>query len=102
MRKKGLIQHIFYEIFIFLISALSCLVLAVSGTVCALLPASANMYPAFAFLRFLAGMGHVGTFMMAFTLSVEYIGREKQALTGCLIEIPFASGTVHRRVELND
>jgi len=29
---------------------------------------------------------------MSFTLSVEYIGREKQAFCGCLIEIPFASG----------
>jgi len=72
--------------------AISCLFLAVSGTVCATLPASANMFPAFATLRFLAGMGHVGTFMMAFQLAVEYTGREKQALTGCLIEIPFASG----------
>lgn len=73
-------------------TAISCLFLAVSGTVCATLPASADMFPAFATLRFLAGMGHVGTFMMAFQLAVEYTGREKQALTGCLIEIPFASG----------
>ena len=76
-----------------MVAAISCLFLAVSGTACALLPASADMYPAFATLRFMAGMGHVGTFMMAFTLAVEYIGRDKQALTGCLIEIPFASGT---------
>ena len=87
-----IIHNNYHVIIIFLVSAISCLFLAVSGTVCATLPASANMFPAFATLRFLAGMGHVGTFMMAFQLAVEYTGREKQALTGCLIEIPFASG----------
>ena len=76
----------------FVISAIGCLFLAGSGTACALLPASADMYVAFCILRFIAGAGHVGTFMMSFTLSVEYIGREKQAFCGCLIEIPFASG----------
>ena len=51
------------------------------------------MYSAFATLRFLMGMGHVGTFMQSFTLSVEYVGpADKRTLCGCLIEVAFAAG----------
>jgi MFS family permease len=63
-----------------------------SGTICALLPSSPSVYPAFVALRFLAGMGHVGTFMMSFTLSLEYVGIDKRTFCGVLIEIPFAIG----------
>ena len=39
------------------------------------------------------GMGHVGTFMQSFTLSVEYVGpADKRTLCGCLIEVAFAAG----------
>ena len=71
------------------------LLLASSGSICALLPSSSQMYSAFATLRFLMGMGHVGTFMQSFTLSVEYVGpADKRTLCGCLIEVAFAVGTV--------
>ena len=54
------------------------------------------MYSAFATLRFLMGMGHVGTFMQSFTLSVEYVGpADKRTLCGCLIEVAFAAGMYH-------
>ncbi len=68
------------------------LLLAGSGTACALLPASSDVYPAFAALRLLMGMGHVGSFMMAFTLSLEYVGPKARVICGCLIEVPFAVG----------
>jgi len=69
------------------------LLLASSGSICALLPSSSQMYSAFATLRFLMGMGHVGTFMQSFTLSVEYVGpADKRTLCGCLIEVAFAAG----------
>ena len=72
----------------------TCLLLASSGSICALLPSSSQMYSAFATLRFLMGMGHVGTFMQSFTLSVEYVGpADKRTLCGCLIEVAFAAGT---------
>ena len=71
----------------------TCLLLASSGSICALLPSSSQMYSAFATLRFLMGMGHVGTFMQSFTLSVEYVGpADKRTLCGCLIEVAFAAG----------
>jgi len=63
--------------------------LALSGSLSALLPAS---FPLFATLRLFSGMGHVGTFIMAFTLSVEYVGATSRLFTGCLIEVPFAIG----------
>ena len=63
--------------------------LAVSGSLSALLPAT---FPLFATLRLLSGMGHVGVFMMAFTLSVEYVGPASRVMTGCLIEVPFSVG----------
>ena len=75
--------------------ALTSLLLALSGSICALLPSSAGMYWAFATLRFLMGMGHVGTFMLAFTLSVEYVGPKKRTFTGCIIEVAFAFGNNH-------
>ena len=71
---------------------LTSLLLALSGSICALLPSSAEMYWAFAVLRFLMGMGHVGTFMLAFTLSIEYVGPKKRTFTGCIIEVAFALG----------
>ena len=70
----------------------TCLLLASSGSICALLPSSSQMYSAFATLRFLMGMGHVGTFMQSFTLSVEYVGPERRTLCGCFIEVAFALG----------
>ena len=42
---------------------ITCLLLAVSGGICALLPAESEVYPAFATLRLLHGMAHAGTFM---------------------------------------
>lgn len=72
--------------------AFTSLLLATSGAACALLPSSSTIFPAFAACRFLAGMGHVGTFMMAFTLSLEYVGPSSRTLCGCLIEVPFALG----------
>ena len=37
-------------------------------------------------------MGHVGTFMMAFNLALEYVGLKYRTLFGILIETPFAIG----------
>ena len=42
--------------------------------------------------RFLSGLGHVGTFMMAFSLALEYVGPKYRTLFGILIETPFAMG----------
>ena len=77
---------------------LTSLLLALSGSICALLPSSASMYWAFASLRFLMGMGHVGTFMLAFTLSVEYVGPKKRTFTGCIIEVAFALGMLYAAI----
>ena len=78
---------------------LTSLLLALSGSICALLPSSAEMYWAFAVLRFLMGMGHVGTFMLAFTLSIEYVGPKKRTFTGCIIEVAFALGNNYLRIQ---
>ena len=43
-------------------------------------------------IRFTSGMGHVGTFMMAFNLALEYVGLKYRTLFGILIETPFAIG----------
>ena len=42
--------------------------------------------------RFLSGMGHVGTFMMAFNLALECVGTKYRTMFGILIETPFAIG----------
>lgn len=42
--------------------------------------------------RFLSGMGHVGTFMMAFNLALECVGIKYRTMFGILIETPFAIG----------
>ena len=42
--------------------------------------------------RFLSGMGHVGTFMMAFNLALEFVGMKYRTMFGILIETPFALG----------
>ena len=44
------------------------------------------------FCRFFSGMGHVGTFIICFTLSVEYVGAKSRVFTGSLIEVPFSIG----------
>jgi len=67
----------------------SATVLAGAGTLSAILPAS---MPLFTTLRFFSGMGHVGTFIICFTLSVEYVGAKSRVFTGSLIEVPFSIG----------
>jgi hypothetical protein len=42
--------------------------------------------------RFISGLGHVGTFMMTFSLALEYVGPKYRTLFGILIETPFAMG----------
>ena len=42
--------------------------------------------------RFISGLGHVGTFMTTFSLSLEYVGASHRTLFGILIETPFALG----------
>ena len=37
-------------------------------------------------------MGHVGTFMMAFNLALEFVGMKYRTMFGILIETPFALG----------
>ena len=71
---------------------ISSIVLAGGGTISALLPAKESMFTLFALCRFISGCGHVGMFMMAFALSLEYTGPGKRVLCGCLIETPFAIG----------
>ena len=63
--------------------------LSVSGSVSAIFTSS---FPMFAALRFFSGMGHMGTFLITFTLAIEYVGSSSRELTGILIEVPFASG----------
>ena len=46
----------------------------------------------YGFCRFISGMGHVGTFMMAFNLALECVGPKYRTLFGILIETPFAIG----------
>jgi len=47
---------------------------------------------AYAFLRFLTGMGGIGCFMVCFVLAVEHVGYKYTMLIGIAIEIPFALG----------
>ena len=37
-------------------------------------------------------MSHVGTFMMAFNLALEFVGMKYRTMFGILIETPFALG----------
>jgi len=47
---------------------------------------------AYAFLRFITGMGGIGCFMVCFVLAVEHVGFKYTMLIGIAIEIPFAIG----------
>jgi len=46
----------------------------------------------FGLLRFITGMGGIGSFVVAFVLLVEHVGRKFTTLVGIAIEIPFALG----------
>lgn len=67
-------------------------VLVAGGVVSAFTPADPVYFPVFAVCRFISGLGHVGVFMMSFTLSLEYTGSKWRVFCGCLIETPFALG----------
>lgn len=72
------------------------LLVASSGSICALLPASSLMYPVFVALRFLMGMGHAGCFNLSFTLVAELIGpSDKRTLCGSLLGAAFGLGSAH-------
>ena len=71
------------------------LFLAVGGSLPYFFPADPSYYPFFVFARFISGIGHVGTFMMSFTLSLEYVGPKYRTHFGILIETPFALGNVY-------
>lgn len=71
----------------------SCLLLATSGCLCALLPSSSQMYSAFVAMRFLMGMGHAGCYGASFSLAVEYVGpASKRTFCACLIGAAFGLG----------
>jgi len=53
----------------------------------------------YAFLRFLTGMGGIGSFMVCFVLAVEHVGYKYTMLVGIAIEIPFAIGEVILGIE---
>lgn len=44
------------------------------------------------FLRFISGLGHVGTFMTTFSLALETVGPKHRTFFGIIIETPFALG----------
>ncbi|XP_023325051.1 organic cation transporter protein [Eurytemora carolleeae] len=52
----------------------------------------ASSYHGFGVLRFLTGMGGVGSFMVCFVIGVEHVGYKFTMLMGIAIEIPFALG----------
>jgi OCT family organic cation transporter-like MFS transporter 4/5 len=79
---------------------LSSIVVALGGTISATLPARASMFSAYAAMRFVSGVGHVGMFMMAFGLSLEYTGPRWRVFCGCLIETPFAIGKKRKEIRL--
>lgn len=68
------------------------LFLGVGGCLPYFFPADPSFYPFFVLARFISGIGHVGTFMMSFTLSLEYVGPKYRTHFGILIETPFALG----------
>ncbi len=71
---------------------ISAIVLSAGGTISTLIPANPDYFPLFAVCRFISGNGHVGMFMMAFGLALEYTGPEWRTFCGCLIETPFSLG----------
>lgn len=71
---------------------ISTIVMVLGGTISSILPADPGLFTMFAICRFISGCGHVGTFMMAFGLTMEYCGPSKRVLCGCLIETPFSLG----------
>ena len=71
---------------------LTLFLLALGGSLPYPFPASPDYFPVFVISRFISGLGHVGTFMMSFTMSLEYVGPKYRAIFGILIETPFAMG----------
>jgi len=65
--------------------------LAVAGTLGAFF-SGAMGHHGYLFLRFVTGMGGVGCFMVAFVLSVEYVGFKYTMLIGVTMGIPYALG----------
>merc|ERR1719285_344911 len=66
--------------------------LAVGGSFPYFLKPHPDIYYALIISRFISGMGHVGTFMMAFNLSLEYVSVSHRTFFGIIIETPFALG----------
>jgi len=71
---------------------ISIVILAFGGSFPFFLKPNPSIYYALVISRFLSGLGHVGTFMMAFSLALEYVGPKYRTLFGILIETPFAMG----------
>jgi len=70
---------------------LSVLAVALSGFLGAFCYGPMGLH-AYAFLRFITGMGGIGCFMVCFVLAVEHVGYKYTMLIGIAIEIPFAIG----------
>jgi len=72
-----------------LVLAITCV--SLSGTIGAFCTGPVGQH-AFAFFRFLTGLGNIGMFMSAFVLSVEHVGYKFTMLIGIAYGIPFALG----------
>jgi len=66
--------------------------LTLGGSLPFFITASVKNFYTIVIFRFISGMGHVGTFMMAFNLALECVGLKYRTLFGILIETPFAIG----------
>jgi len=71
---------------------LGLVILAIGGSIPYLINPNPANYYVLVISRFISGLGHVGTFMMSFSLALEYVGPEYRTLFGILIETPFAIG----------
>jgi len=71
---------------------LGLVILAIGGSFPFFLKPNPSNYYALVISRFISGLGHVGTFMMTFSLALEYVGPKYRTLFGILIETPFALG----------
>jgi len=71
---------------------LSLVILAVGGSLPFFVTPNVHNFYSLVLFRFLSGMGHVGTFMMAFNLALEFVGMKYRTMFGILIETPFALG----------
>ena len=74
---------------------ISMIFIVLSGLFCALIPTLGR----YEFIRVIAGMGHMGCFMVIFVIAVEYVWFKYTMLIAIVIVIPFGLGVIILEIE---